>query len=297
MKFADKLQSGISRFTASIASLIKILLMSRRPSPKSRERKDTIIIMGNGPSLKDAIENDFDALMNYPRMAVNLSALAPEFRKLKPQYYILADIAFFLKNKTGKVPSLWKALAEVDWDMTLLLPASAKKMQEVRNLPANVKTKYYNLTPAEGWKWLMRIIYDSGLAMPRPRNVLIPSIMCAMREGYRRILLIGADHNWSKTLWVTERNCVVSVQPHFYKDDDEELKRAEEIFKNVRIHDVYENYAIAFRSYHNLKAYTDRRSVEILNLTPGSFIDAFPRSSLKQMGLLYNKEQKNNGKS
>ena len=60
-------------------------------------------------------------------------------------------------------------------------------------------------------------------------------------------------------------------------------RRAEEIFRNVRLHEVYENYAIAFRSYHNLKAYTDRRGIEILNATPGSFIDAFPRITLSQL--------------
>lgn len=283
MKFLEKIQRGTSLTTASLASLAKVVLMSRKPSPRCKDRKDTIIIMGNGPSLRDAIENDLDILMSYPRMAVNLSALAPEFHTLKPQYYILADIAFFLKEKTGKVPALWEALSKVDWDMTLFLPATARGMEEVGRLPDNVTVKYYNLTPAEGYRWLMRLLYDSGAAMPRPRNVLIPSIMCAMREGFRRIVLIGADHNWSRTLWVTERNRVVSVQPHFYKDDDKELRRAEEIFKNVRIHEVYENYAIAFRSYHNLKAYTDRRGIEIINATPGSFIDAFKRCDLSKL--------------
>lgn len=283
MKTLEKIQSFLSNATATAASLIKIPLMSRRPTPRCRDRKDTIIIMGNGPSLRDAMENDMDTLMAFPRLAVNLSALAPEFRSLRPQYYILADIAFFLKEKTGKVPALWEALASVDWPMTLFLPATARRMPEVKRLPENITVKFYNLTPAEGWRWLMHPIYDSGLAMPRPRNVLIPSIMAAMREGFRRVALIGADHNWSKTLWVTERNCVVSVQPHFYKDDDKELRRAEEIFKNVRLHEVYENYAIAFKSYHTLKAYTDRRGVEIINTTPGSFIDAFPRRKLSDL--------------
>ena len=283
MKTVDRIQKGMGQFGASLASLVKIALMSRRPTRREREAKDTIIVMGNGPSLRDAMQNDMDVLMAYPRLAVNLSALAPEFRELRPDYYILADIAFFLKEKTGKVPALWDALASVDWPMTLFLPATARKMAEVKRLPANVTVKYYNLTPAEGWRWLMHPVYDSGLAMPRPRNVLIPSIMCAMREGFRRIVLIGADHNWSKTLWVTDRNRVVSVQPHFYKDDDKELRRAEEIFKNVRLHEVYENYAIAFKSYFNVKAYTDRRGVEILNATPGSFIDAFDRISLSSL--------------
>ena len=36
-----------------------------------------------------------------------------------------------------------------------------------------------------------------------------------------------------------------------------ELRRAEEIFKNVRLHEVYENYAIAFKSYFYVKAYAE----------------------------------------
>jgi len=279
----NKIQSASGKLGATLASFIKIPIMSRRPSPKSRDRKDTIIIMGNGPSLRDAMEQDRDVLMAYPRLAVNLSALTPDFRDLRPDYYILADIAFFLKEKTGKVPQLWEALRNVDWEMTLFLPATARKMPEVKSLPGNITLKFYNLTPAEGFRCVMHPLYDSGLAMPRPRNVLIPSIISSMREGFRKIVLIGADHNWSKTLWVTERNRVVSVQPHFYKDDDAELRRAEEIFKNVHIHDVYENYAIAFRSYFNVKAYADRRGVEILNATPGSFIDAFPRIRLADL--------------
>ena len=279
----NKIQSASGKLGATLASFIKIPIMSRRPSPKSRDRKDTIIIMGNGPSLRDAMEQDRDVLMAYPRLAVNLSALTPDFRDLRPDYYILADIAFFLKEKTGKVPQLWEALRSVDWQMTLFLPATARKMPEVKSLPANITLKFYNLTPAEGFRCVMHPLYDSGLAMPRPRNVLIPSIISSMREGFRKIVLSGADHNWSKTLWVTERNRVVSVQPHFYKDDDAELRRAEEIFKNVHIHDVYENYAIAFRSYFNVKAYADRRGVEILNATPGSFIDAFPRIRLADL--------------
>lgn len=283
MKTLDRLRKSLGLAGASLASLVKIPLMSRRPSPREKRKRDTIIIMGNGPSLGDAMRDDMDVLMSMPRMAVNMSALAPEFATLRPDYYILADIAFFVREKTGKVPALWEALAGVTWPMTLFLPATARRMPEVKRLPPCVTVKYYNLTPAEGWAGLMHPIYDSGLAMPRPRNVLIPSIMCAMREGFRRIALIGADHNWSRTLWVTDRNRVVSVQPHFYKDDDKELRRAEEIFSHVRLHEVYENYAIAFRSYFDVKAYADRRGVEILNATPGSFIDAFDRTTLRRL--------------
>lgn len=282
MNWADKLQRGFKKFSDTAASFVKVAVMSGRASKQVKGiDRGTAIIMGNGPSLKTAMTEDRDVLMKYPRLAVNLSMLTPEIRDLKPDYYLLADIAFFLKNKTGKVPALWEALANVDWPMTLFLPVRAKKMPEVKALPDNVTVKWYNLTPAEGYRPIMHLLYDSGLAMPRPRNVIIPSIMCLMREGFTRIGLIGADHNWSQTLWVTERNRVVSVQPHFYKDDAEEIKRAEEIFAGVHIADVYENYAIAFRSYFNVKPYADKKGVEIINCTPGSFIDAFSRSPLK----------------
>lgn len=283
MAVLDKLQNMVSGAADTVASLIKIPLMSGRPSPRIGTDRGTVIVMGNGPSLKEAMVMHREVLERTPKLAVNLSALTPDFRVLQPEYYLLADIAFFLKEKTGNVPKLWKALTEVDWPMTLFLPARYRRMKEIRQLPSNITLKWYNLTPAEGWKWLMHPIYDMGLAMPRPRNVLVPSIMSLMREGFSRIVLTGADHNWSRTLWVTDRNRVVSVQPHFYEDDDEELKRAEEIFKNVHIHDVYRNYAIAFKSYFDVKAYADKKGVTILNATPGSFIDAFERTTLDKL--------------
>ena len=54
--------------------------------------------MGNGPA-RDAIDSERDVLMAFPRLAVNFSALTPDFRELRPDYYILADIAFFAAKK------------------------------------------------------------------------------------------------------------------------------------------------------------------------------------------------------
>ena len=276
----DKLQKTFRKSVDTLASFVKIPLMSGRPSPRSSETKDTIIIMGNGPSLRDAIDRERDVLMAFPRLAVNFSALTPDFRELRPDYYILADIAFFAAKKTGNVPKLWESLRSVDWQMTLFLPAKARKMPEVGSLPGNIRIRWYNLTPAEGFTPVMRWLYDSGYAMPRPRNVLIPAIMSSMREGFRRIVLIGADHNWARTLWVTDRNKVVSVQPHFYKDNDKELKRVEQVGATMHLHQMYESLSIAFRSYFDIKDYADRRGITIINSTPASFIDAFPRAPL-----------------
>lgn len=113
--------------------------------------------------------------------------------------------------------------------------------------------------------------------MPRPRNVLVPAIMTAMRAGFKEIYLAGADHGWLTTLSVTDENEVVSIQPHFYKDNDSEQKRVASVYRDVRLHEILLSMHLAFKSYHRIEQYARRRGIDIFNATPGSFIDAFRR--------------------
>lgn len=280
MSTLDKIQKTISGATQTVASLVKVPLMSGRPSPSGRGGKGTVIIMGNGPSLNEAMSLHREVLERMPKLAVNWAVATPDFFALRPEYYLLADGVFFSDDRSGKVRQMWETFGRVDWPMTLFIPTRHRKFPELRHLPAAITVKRFNLTPAEGWKRVTHWLFRRGLAMPRPRNVLVPSIMCLMREGFSRIVLTGADHNWSQTLWVTDRNRVVTVQPHFYRDDDDELQRVEELYKDIHIHQLYQSFAIAFKSYFDVQDYASSRGVSILNATPGSFIDAFPRISL-----------------
>lgn len=277
---ADKIKDVLRACADSMSSLLKVALMSRKPFVKSSEHKGTLIVMGNGPSLRDAIDKHRDVLEVNDLLSVNFAPLTQDFFDLKPGMHLLADGLFFQTEKQGNVEDMWSALCRVDWKMTLYVPVRQRRSKDLMRLPENIEVKCFNLTPASGWKWLMKLLYGRGLAMPRPRNVLVPSLMTAIREGYSRILLTGADHSWSKTLWVTDNNRVVSVQPHFYHDNDKERDRVESLYKDIRLHQIYESFSIAFRSYFAVKEFADSRGIEILNATPGSFIDAFPRTQL-----------------
>ena len=283
MGTADKIKCTAVNLTDSLASLLKVTLMSRLPSGTGENGGKTLIVMGNGPSLRDAIDNHHDILDKYDLLSVNFAPNTPDFFELRPEIHLLADKVFFTEEQGGNVSAMWQALHRVDWNMVLYIPVKMKRLEIVRSLPQNITVKYFNLTPASGWKWLRNLLYRAGLAMPRPRNVLVPSLMTAIREGYSRIVLVGADHSWSKTLWVTDNNRVVSVQPHFYQDNKKEQERVESLYKNIRLHEIYESFAIAFRSYFAVKEFADTRGVEILNATPGSFIDAFPRTPLSSL--------------
>lgn len=272
------MQKFLSKAAATVASLIKIPLMSRplTKAPKVAPERE-LVILGNGPSLNDTASHR-EFLADKDLLAVNFAANAPLFVELKPALYVLADPHFFDPQGDEKVDTLWRNISAADWPLTLYVPAKHRRqVQEQLKEATNVGIATFNLTPIEGFGEFCRRAYRLGLGMPRPRNVLIPSIMIGLRAGYRRIYLAGADHSWSKTLWVDDNNRVVTVQPHFYPDDEKERERVTAAYANIHMHDIYTSFAIAFRSYFSIADYARTLPTEIINITPGSFIDAFPR--------------------
>lgn len=274
----------IKKIFDSIASFGKVLLLSRRPSKAGEIKHDPLIIMGNGPSLRDTIANDGEILRNAKTLAVNFAANADSYRDIKPALYVLADPHFFKTGADGNpsdpnVARLWKNISATDWKMTVYVPCKVKISQStVKN--SHLTIKRFNMTPGEGLNAPVHWLYRKGLAMPRPRNVLIASIMVALREGYRDIRLVGADHTWSRDLWVDDKNRVISVQKHFYQDNAKEHERVAQEYAGYHLHDILNSLTIAFRSYHQIAEYCDKIGAKIINCTPGSFIDAFPRRSL-----------------
>jgi hypothetical protein len=107
--------------------------------------------------------------------------------------------------------------------------------------------------------------------------VLIPAIMAGIWLGYKEISIVGADHSWMQSIWVDDNNNVVSVQPHFYKDDEKEQKRVDSEYKGYRLHQIINSFYVAFKSYHNIERFARSRGVKIYNATQGSYIDAFER--------------------
>ena len=254
--------------------------MSKGIAAKSDIGKEkSIVIMGNGPSLRHTLEEEGDWLLGHDLMAVNFAANTPEFIHLRPRFYVLADGHFFKgRDSDENVRRLWQQFANVSWKMTIFVPAKYHHLAKALLLDApNVTLSTFNLTPVEGSKKMSHFLFDCGLGMPRPRNVMIPAIMCAIRMGYKEIFLCGADHTWTKTLDVTPDNVVVSVQPHFYQDNEKEHSRVKETYKNIRLHEVLGSMATAFKSYCEIAQYAEKKGVSLINATPGSMIDAFKR--------------------
>lgn len=261
----------------SIKAIAKTVLLSR-PCSKIGGADGRIFILANGPTLADTIKTHGNLLKTAPCLAVNFAAIADDFMMLKPRYYVLADPHFFsTDSENANLKKLRDALAGVDWQMTLFVPVKYKKQARLL-YGKGVDIKTFNSTGVEGLRALSHFLFRIGAAMPRPRNVLIPSLMLAVGMGYNEIIIFGADHSWMKTLSVTDENEVVSIQPHFYSDGEEEKARVRHEYRNYRLHQIVESFAVAFKSYHDIEAYACTRGAHLINATPGSFIDAFDRT-------------------
>lgn len=284
MAFAKKFTEWAGKLGSTLKSSVKIAIESRRCSVKIAEDNNfPLIIMGNGPSLSDTIRDCSPALLSHPLMAVNFAANTDEFYQLHPKHYVLADPVFFAETQHENVVKLWENLTgKVNWPMTIFVPAKYKEFLNASSNP-NLHIEWFNPVGVEGFKWIENAAFSSGRGMPRPRNVLIVAIMVAIKMGYRTIYLTGADHSWTRTLEVSEENMVISVQPHFYKDNEAEHSRIASVYKDIRLHQILHSFYIAFRSYFAIKRYADSHGIHIYNATPGSFIDAFERKSLSQL--------------
>lgn len=273
--------STLKKLGRTLKGLGKIALQSRPVSLREQPRQRPLIVMGNGPSLRQTLEHDLQALSRADLMAVNFAAISPEFVTLRPQYYILADPFFFGDAATDNLRRLHDALSAVNWPMTLLVPRTMRRRLPVA-VTSNtfIEVQTFNAVGVEGFAWFEKLAYSSRLGMPRPRNVLIPAIMCGIALGYTTIYIVGADHSWMQTLHVDDRNHVVSVQPHFYQDDEKERARVYAEYQGYHLHDIIRSFYVAFRAYHRIAAYAGGRGIHILNATPDSFIDAFQRAPL-----------------
>lgn len=275
----------IARTWQTFLSLVKIILQSKNcDTPPTSHKDKELVILGNGPSLNETMNDHAEFLRNRDLLAVNFAANTPMFTEFRPQFYMLTDPVFFTRMDMENVQNLWRNFATiVNWDMTLFIPTSAKinkQWKELLNTNKHITISTYNMTPVEGLHWFENIAYQNRWGMPRPRNVLIPSIMQGIAMKYKTVYVAGADHSWLKTLSVDDENRVVSIQPHFYKEAKSEEERIRVDYMKVKLHEILESMCIAFRTYHTIRRYADHKGVNIINITPNSYIDAFPKLKL-----------------
>lgn len=266
-------------------SIVKIVIQSKWSTrlPESFSNNEELVILANGPSLNKTIEESGAFIRNKTQLVVNFCASSPMFEQLRPELYLIADPLFWIVPE--KREQLFCTMAEkTTWDMSFFMPARAYKNKDWQPLLAtnhHIRVYTYNTTPIEGFQGFCNAVFRKGLGVPRPHNVLIPSIAVSLRMPFKKIYLAGADHSWLPEIIVTENNEVLMHQKHFY---DQKTSKAASVQKedlnSARLYTILYHMYVAFKSYFVLEDYSKRLKKEIINITPGSYIDAFKRMKI-----------------
>lgn len=272
-------QTFLTELWQTCLSVVKILLQSRSAEvPQKPEGTDEMVVLGNGPSLRPFIENKRDFFDGKALLAVNYAVLSDYYTDLKPHYYVVADPAFFCNP--DHCNKLFDAMAaKTSWNLELYLSGHARRSTAWQSKLAgnpHIRVHYFNMTPVEGFRWFTHLAFKKGWGTARPRNVLIPSVMMALRMPFHTIYVAGADHSWLKEIWVTEDNVVMEDLNHFY-----DQKGAVRYVSDKHLHDLLLSMHIAFKSYHFIEDYARSIHKKIYNVTEGSFIDAFDRKKIE----------------
>lgn len=275
----------------TIFSFIKVIFSIKYiPTFNKIDNENNIFILGNGPSLKINLERDINFLMQRTVLCVNGFSLSPEFKMIKPKYYLLADDAFWKNNYSEDVNNfvsnvLESIVSTTSWPMKMFIPFKAKKNKQfINKLKKNkfINISYYNSNTIKGFVKINHLLFKYNLGMPSTQNVLIPSLMIAINLKYSKIYLLGADHSWHENYIVNENNIVCIKDAHFY-DPNPVYKPLLNEGKPIRLHELFESLAKAFQTYHIIKHYADFQKVEVYNTSEKSYIDAFPRVKLNDI--------------
>lgn len=300
LKTYKQLSEFAQKLASSIFTLPKILITSNRinnPDIKFAT-SSKCVVLGNGPSLKDAMPLAIDALSKTDTLCVNYFAQTEFYSKIKPKYYIIAGPELFDTNMPDEfvkcgVKIFTEISQKTSWPLVLILPINAKKFKPWQNLiksNKHIQIHYINITSIEGFGFFKKLCFNLKLGLPRPHNVLIPAIFSLIHVGYKEIWLLGADHSWLKDIHVTENNEVFLTHRHFYAEEPsgQSTRKMHNLTGGTRLlHEMLEKFYYSFRSYFEIRDYAYHRDIKIFNATKESYIDAFPRRAINDLNKLH----------
>jgi hypothetical protein len=262
----------------------------------STNGKKECVILGNGPSLKGFLKNEqnLGLLRDKFIITVNDAVSSSYFGQIRPACHVLIDPSYWEDNlldiHQSRMNQFKQNMMLIDWPIDLVMPKSASKKTALNGLKENtyITFKYVNFSwPKKiNIERLRFMAYKINKKAPDAQNVLIACCYIAINVGSTRIILIGADHSWHRSICVDDKNCVCWDDSHHYDNEGLTLTpilkdlRGTEVFSMA---EILEALMITFKGYEEIEKYARYMGVEIFNATKGSSIDAFKRISLDSM--------------
>ncbi len=246
----------------------------------------TIFILANGPSLQDDIARYITELSQCHTLMMNHSVTKSIHKDICPQYHILMDSVYFVGDTYNvaaqgdydrvakEVQEVYHSLEQLSYPIQLLVPNIWRDKICIKNPLVTLQT--FGIAKFRGFDFISRLLFSKALALPSYCNVLIPSIICCIAMGYKKIYLLGCDHDWFKGYFVDLHNKLYIDYKHFYEEEQTQSN-----FAKIYLADILNVDSDILRSYHTIQHIF--KDISICNLSSNSAIQAFPRSTLAEI--------------
>lgn len=276
----------INRFFQTIITLGKVVLRSNYFISLDKSTDQSVIVLGNGPSLRNDILNNQKFFEKAPLAVVNHFCHSEFFFKLKPKSYFLLDPAFFdNSNLLESVERTFQILTnEVDWDIAFYVPYRSRKSALVQALKEinQFKVHFVNYVPVKGgFQRINHLLFDWNLAMPQCQNVIVYTLFINARKEIEQVFLFGAENDWHAKVKVNKDNYLVLHDSHLYEEKksatEKILYASPDKLKKTTMVDLLQSSVKVFKGYMEVREYAQKKKVRIYNCSKNSFIDAFER--------------------
>jgi len=257
-----------------------------------KKTTDTIIVIGNGPSLKKRLESSLDFLSSNTCICVNSFVLTEFYTKIKPQIYLLIDPAYFVTTNVAEdeqeILSTFNNLySKTTWNIDLIVSSRYRNHERILSLVKNQNInvlfinqdnhKFYQTKEEQ-----FRLFNQNKISVPA-QTVLNTAVYLGIFWKYKTVILIGADTSWLEELRVDQKtNQVYFEDEHFYGSKKRLAYLDAKRTILSKCHEELQCVSNALRAYWLLREYADFNSVTVFNASGKSWIDAFERKTLEE---------------
>lgn len=210
----------------------------------------TVYILGSGPSL-----NNFDLSKIYGESIISMNFFGAH--KDKELFNIVAHcIGEPYPSDGWQDPK--RMIDSVNADTYWLHSGSAEKTKHI-----NDKIYYYTpIVRANSLFFTGQSLHIHGLIYQSTSQM---AINIALYMGFKKIYLLGMDHDWLVTR---------GYSPHFYEESSETTPADFSSFSYTEMIEISLNL---FRTYEFLRRVSSKKDVGIFNISSPSYLDVFPR--------------------
>jgi hypothetical protein len=276
------------RFIENTPGVVRAFAMKPQLAGLAPRTSDELVVVGTGPSLRDTLERHFGFLTGKSLMCVNEFAHTDDYVKLRPDYYVLTDPAYWRRDQAPAIQAMIDTSVDrmarlTSWKMTLLINSAGKQWNHFAELPRrnpNIDIAYFRNNGVTCRRPLQLHLYKAKRAMPLLYNTLSVGIFLGLNIGYKTVYLVGADHNWHEDIHIAEDNQLFWRNAHF--NDEGEVAYVPMWVdgykqRTFRMHEILHSLSLSFQGYVELEEYSRYLGARVYNASERSYIDAFER--------------------